>query len=304
MKVVFMGTPDFAVPCLESIIDDGHSVLGVFTQPDKKKGRKQILTPSDVKVCAEKYSLPVYQPATLKDGTALEIIKELQPDVIVVAAYGKILPKEIIDFPKYGCINVHASILPKYRGASPIQHAVLNGESETGVTTMQMDVGLDTGDILLCEKIPIDIDDTSFSMFEKLSNLGANLIVKTLKAVENQEITPIKQDDSKATYTKMIDKSLCDIDFSKSAREVHNLVRGLYDWPVANTYFEGKKLKIFKTKLSDFSGNPGEVLSTNPLVIGCADGSVEILELQLEGKKRMNAKSFLVGHNINIGYKF
>ncbi|MBQ0098305.1 MAG: methionyl-tRNA formyltransferase [Oscillospiraceae bacterium] len=304
MKVIFMGTPDFAVPCLESIINEGHSILGVFTQPDKPKGRKQILTPSDVKVCAQSYNLPIYQPTTLKDGTAFEIIKELQPDVIVVAAYGKILPKEIIDFPKYGCINVHASILPKYRGASPIQHAVLNGDTETGVTTMQMDVGLDTGDILLCEKLPIDIDDTSLSMFEKLSKLGANLIVKTLKAVENQEIKPIKQDDSKATYTKMIDKSMCDIDFAKSAIEVHNLVRGLYYWPIANTYFEGKKLKIFKTKLSDLKGNPGEVLSVNPLVVGCADNSVEILELQLEGKKRMDAKSFLAGHNINIGYKF
>lgn len=304
MKVIFMGTPDFAVPCLESIIEAGHSVLGVFTQPDKPKGRKQILTPSDVKVCAEKHNLPVYQPTTLKDGTALEIIEELQPDVIVVAAYGKILPKEIIDFPKYGCINVHASILPKYRGASPIQHAVLNGDSETGVTTMQMDVGLDTGDILLCEKIPIEIDDTSLSMFEKLSKLGASLIVKTLDNVANGEITPIKQDDSKATYTKMIDKSLCDIDFTKSANDVHNLVRGLYDWPVANTYFDGKKLKIFSTKLSVLKGNPGEVLSTNPLTIGCADGSVEILELQLEGKKRMDSKSFLSGHNISIGYKF
>lgn len=304
MKVVFMGTPDFAVPCLESIIFEGHSVLGVFTQPDKKKGRKQILTPSDVKVCAKKHNIPVYQPTTLKDGTALEIIEKLQPDVIVVAAYGKILPKEIIDFPKYGCINVHASILPKYRGASPIQHAVLNGDKETGVTTMQMDVGLDTGDILLCKKTPIDIDDTSFSMFEKLSKIGADLIVNTLKAVENQEIKPIKQDDSKATYTKMIDKSLCDIDFTKSALEVHNLVRGLYDWPVANTYFEGKKLKIYKTKLSDLHGNPGEVLSVNPLTVACGNGSVEILQLQLEGKKRMDAKSFLAGHNINTGYIF
>lgn len=301
MRVVYMGTPDFAVSCLDGIVKAGHDVCAVFTQPDKPRGRKMIMTPPDVKVYALEHGLDVYQPNTLRDGKAFEIIRELDPDVIVVAAYGKILPKEIIDYPKFGCINVHGSILPKYRGAAPIQWSVLNGDSETGITTMQMNEGLDTGDILLVEKTPISIDDTAASVFDRLADIGSKLIVKTLDYAQSGKLTPIKQDDSKATYAAMLDKSISEIDFNKPAIEVHNLVRGLYDWPIAHTYLNGKKLKVFKTSVSELCGKVGEVISVSPLTIACANGSVEILELQLEGKKRMDYKSFLLGHPIKCG---
>lgn len=296
-----MGTPDFAVACLEGIIAAGHDVCAVFTQPDKPRGRKMIMTPPAVKVCAEKYNLPVYQPTTLRDGEAFKTISELNPDVIVVAAYGKILPKEIIDFPKYGCINVHGSILPKYRGAAPIQWSVINGDAETGITTMLMNEGLDTGDMLLVEKTPIAIDDTAASVFDRLAQIGADLIVKTLECAENGTLNPVKQDESLATYASMLDKSISNIDFTKSALEVHNLIRGLYDWPIAHTYLGGKKLKIYKSAVSDLSGNIGEIVSLDPLTIACGSGAIELLEVQLEGKKRMDSKSFLLGHQLKCG---
>ena len=301
MKVLFMGTPDFAVACLKGLIDANYEVCAVFTQPDKPRGRKMVMTPPDVKVYAQELNLPVYQPTTLKDGEALEIIKGYEPDVIVVAAYGKILPKSIIDYPKYGCVNVHGSILPKYRGAAPIQWSVINGDKETGVTTMQMNEGLDTGDMLLIEKMPIAIDDTAESVFDKLSVMGGEIIVKTLELLEKGEITPVKQDDSLSSYAPMLDKSISEIDFAKDALTVHNLIRGLYSWPIAQTTFKGKKLKIYKSALSELSGKVGEVVSLEPLTIACGDKSVEILELQLEGKKRMDYKSFLLGHHIECG---
>ncbi len=301
MKIVFMGTPDFAVASLEKLLLVGHEICAVFTQPDKPRGRKMVMTPPDVKVCALSRGLEVYQPETLKDGKALEIIKTLEPDVIVVAAYGKILPKEIIDYPKYGCINIHGSILPKYRGAAPIQWSVINGDEETGVTIMQMNEGLDTGDILLIEKTPISIDDTASSVFDRLSKMGADLVVKTLDAVLEGELRPVKQDNSKSSYAPMLDKNISEIDWSQDALTVHNKVRGLYSWPIAHTFYNGKKLKIYKTALSELSGKVGEVLSLSPLTIACKDKSVEILELQLEGKKRMDYKSFLLGHPIECG---
>lgn len=301
MKIIFMGTPDFAVSCLEGVIDAGHEVCAVFTQPDKPRGRKMVMTPPAVKIYSLEQGLTVYQPNTLKDGKALEIIKGYAPDVIVVAAYGKILPKEIIEYPKYGCINVHGSILPKYRGAAPIQWSVINGDDETGITTMQMNEGLDTGDILLIEKTVISIDDTASSVFDRLANIGASLIVKTLNMAENGELTPVKQNDEESSYAPMLDKNISKIDFSKDALSVHNLVRGLYDWPIAHTYYKGKKMKIFKTCVSEKCGKVGEVLSVSPLTIACGDKSVEILELQLEGKKRMDYKSFLLGHPIECG---
>ena len=303
MKIVFMGTPDFAVPCLESLINSKHTVLGVFTQPDKPRGRKQILTPPDVKVCALKHELNVYQPATLKDGKALEIIKKLSPDVIIVVAYGKILPEEILTYPKYGCINVHGSLLPRYRGAAPIQWSVLNGDKETGVTTMLMEKGLDTGDILLQESISIGENDTSEDMYEKLAPLGAKLLLKTLDDIENNKIVPQKQDDSLSNYASMLDKSMCELDFSQPAQLVHNKVRGLYSWPVALTYLGSKKLKIFKTRVCDKCGNPGEIISLNPFTVACGNKSVEIIDVQLEGKKRMDSKSFIMGYNIKCGNK-
>lgn len=304
MKILFMGTPDFAVPCLQKLIDSKHEVVGVFSQPDKKVGRKQILTPPQVKALALKYDLPVFQPNTLKDGEALEIIKELNPDLIVVVAYGKILPKDIIDFAKYGCINVHASLLPKYRGAAPIQWSVLNGDKETGVTVMQMDVGLDTGDMLYVEKTNIGINETSEELFDRLSIIGANALIKTIDMIENDNVVRTPQPSGDFGYASMIDKSMCMIDWNKSAFEIHNQIRGLQSWPVALTKFNGKNLKIHKSVLSDATGNEaGKVVNNKDvLTVSCGDGKcIDILELQLDGKKRMDTKSFLMGNKIEIG---
>lgn len=303
MKLIFMGTPDFAVPCLESLIHAGHDVLGVFTQPDKPVGRKQVMTPPDVKVCALRHGLTVYQPQSLKDGTAMEIIRSLKPDAIIVAAYGKILPKEMLDFPRYGCINVHGSLLPKYRGAAPIQWSVINGDAETGVTVMQMAEGVDTGDMLMKRAIPIGIDDTAESMFEKLASLGGKAIVEALDKLENGELIPEKQDDHLSSHAPMLSKEIALIDWKKGGDAVHNLVRGLYSWPIAYTILNGKKLKILRTSPCKTSGEAGEILALDPLTVGCGDGSVIIHELQLEGKKRMDAKSFLVGHRLCAGDK-
>ena len=301
MRIVFMGTPDFAVPCLESLIEAGHEIAAVFTQPDKPVGRKQTLTPPDVKVCAHRHGLTVYQPSTLRDDTALNLIRELSPEVIVVAAYGKILPKAILDLPLFGCINVHGSLLPKYRGAAPIQWSVINGDPETGVTIMQMGEGLDTGDILYEKAIPIAIDDTAESMFEKLSALGAEMIVEALERLKNGELTSTVQDESLATYAPMLNKDLSLIDWSQPAMTVHNLIRGLYSWPIAHTFLNGKKLRIMRTSPYDASGEPGTVIGLSPLTVACSDGSVIIHELQLEGKKRMDSQAFLLGHPLTIG---
>lgn len=300
MKLIFMGTPDFAVPCLEALLSAGHEVAAVFTQSDKPVGRKQVLTAPAVKVCALSHGLTVYQPTTLRDGAAFEVIRDIAPDAIVVAAYGKILPKEILDCPRYGCLNVHGSLLPRYRGAAPIQWSVINGDPETGVTIMRMNEGLDTGDILMTRAIPIALDDTAESVFDRLATLGAEMITETLEKVERGELTPIKQDDSLATYAPMLSKNDSLIDWNKSALEVHNRVRGLYCWPVAHTLYRGKKLKILSTSLSELCGRPGEILSTDPLTVACKEGAVIIKELQLEGKKRMDAGSFLTGHPLSV----
>lgn len=301
MKIIYMGTPDFAVPALKSLASSEHEVCAVFTQPDKPRGRKMILTPPEVKVCAQSLNIPVYQPESMKNGDALEIIGRYNPDVIVVAAYGKILPKAVLEASKFGCVNIHGSLLPKYRGAAPIQQSVLNGDRVTGITTMLMDVGLDTGDILLTEETQIGENETSGELFDRLAELGGKLILKTLSALEKGEITPKKQDESLATHTSKIDKSLCPIDFSKSAFEVHNKVRGLNPWPVATTKICGKNVKVYSTRLCLKSGKNGEVISTKPLVVACGEKSVEILELQPEGKKRMTADAFLAGHKLEIG---
>lgn len=301
MNIVFMGTPDFAVPALEEIAKSNHIVKGVFTQPDKPRGRKMILTPPDVKVCAEKLNIPVFQPKSMKSQEALQDLIDLKPDVVVVAAYGQILPQAVLDVPKYGCINIHGSLLPKYRGASPIQQAVLNGDKVTGVTTMLMNAGLDTGDILLSVKTEIGENETSGELFDRLAQLGGELILQTLEEVENGSIVPQKQDDRFATHTSKIDKSFCKIDFSKQSFEVHNKIRGLNPWPVATAKLCGKNVKIFSSRLSELSGTSGEVLSVRPLVLGCGEKSVEILELQPDGKKRMSASAFVSGHKISIG---
>ena len=302
MKLVYMGTPDFAVPALEKLAAV-HEVAAVFTQPDKPVGRKQILTPPDVKVCAERLGIPVCQPASMKTPEAFELLKSFAPEVIVVAAYGQILPKAVLDLPAYGCVNIHGSLLPKYRGAAPIQQAVLNGDAVTGVTPMLMDVGLDTGDILLTKETPIGENETSAELFDRLSLLGGELILETLDALAQGSVTPKKQDEALATHTSKIDKSLCPIDFTATAQAVHNLIRGLYSWPVATAQIGGKRVKIHKARIAKGSGSAGVILSVKPFVIACGEGAVEILELQPEGKKKMSAEAFAAGHDLKIGDK-
>ncbi|HCA05437.1 MAG TPA: methionyl-tRNA formyltransferase [Ruminococcaceae bacterium] len=302
MKIVYMGTPDFAVPALKRLATgEKHAVAAVFTQPDKPVGRKQILTPPDVKVCAQELNIPVFQPKSMKTDEAFNQLVKLCPDVIVVAAYGQILPKRVLDLPEFGCVNIHGSLLPKYRGAAPIQQAVLNGDKVTGVTTMLMDVGLDTGDILMKSETEIGENETSEQLFDRLSVLGGELIEETLDALEKGMITPQKQDESKATHTSKIDKSLCPVSFEKTAREVHNQIRGLYSWPVATVRIHEKTVKIHKARLCNGSGKPGEILSVKPLIIACSQGAVELLELQPEGKKKMTAEAFAAGHRLEKG---
>ncbi len=299
-----MGTPDFAVPALEKLAQSpDYTVAAVFTQPDKPKGRKMVMTPPDVKVCAEKLGIPVFQPSSMRSEVAYNSLKELNPDVIVVAAYGQILPKAVLDLPKFGCVNIHGSLLPKYRGAAPIQQSVLDGEKVTGVTTMLMDVGLDTGDILLKAETEIGENETAGELFDRLAVLGGELIVETLDKLKKGEITPQKQDESLATHTSKITKELCPIDFNKSAFEVHNKVRGLNPWPVAVTEIAGKTVKVYSSRVSDMSGAAGTILSLKPFVVACGDKSVELIEIQPQGKKRMTAQAFLAGHKLNIGDK-
>lgn len=305
MNLVFMGTPDIAAHSLETLISAGHNVLAVFTKPDKPVGRKQILTPPPVKELALSKNIPVFQPETLRDGEAYKILSELNPDAIVVVAYGKILPKEILDLPKLGCINAHASILPKYRGSSPIQWAIVCGEIKTGITTMFMDEGVDTGDIIEVDELEIGINETAEELFERLSVTAGNLLCSTLVKLENGTAIRIKQKEELATYAPMIKKEMGKIDFSKTAAEVHNLVRGFYSWPAAYTFLGEKRLKVYKTEVCDLSGQAGSVIeNTNALVVACADKSVRLLEIQLEGGKRTTDTEFLRGNKIDIGTKF
>ena len=304
MRIVFMGTPDFAVPCLVSLINAGHKVVGVFSQPDKPVGRKQVLTPPPVKETALNHGIPVFQPERIKGSDALQIINELKPDLNVVVAYGKILPADILNSAKFGSVNVHASLLPKYRGAAPIQWAVLNGDAETGVTVIQMDEGLDTGDMLLVKKTAIGENETSAELFDRLSALGADTLIEALSLIENGKAVPVKQPEGDFGYARMISKADSPIDFTKSAAEVHNKVRGLQTWPVAVTTLDGKNLKIHKTvKVDHKGGKAGEIIDSDKrLIVSCGDSKcLEILELQLDGKKRMDTKSFLSGNKIDKG---
>lgn len=303
MRVIFMGTPDFAVPCLESLIRSDDEVVAVFTQPDKKKGRNYMLAPPPIKELALKYGIKVFQPESLKDIDTIKLILELNPDLIVVVAYGKILPKEILNIPPFGCVNVHASLLPKYRGAAPIQWAIINGENITGVTTMYMDAGLDTGDIILKSETKIRVDETSGELFDRLSTMGSKLLIKTLNVIKSGEVKRERQIDKYASYAPMLDKSVAKINWKDSADKINNLVRGLNPCPVARTDINGKLLKIYKTKVYEpMCGRPGEVKSVKPLVVACGNNSaIEILNLQLESKKRMSSEDFFRGHKINIG---
>ena len=305
MRIAFMGTPDFAVDCLKALAESEHEIVGVFCQPDKPVGRKQELTPPDVKVEALKHGFEVFQPSSLKNGKGVEILEKINPDLVVVVAYGKLLPSDFLKFPKYGCINIHASILPKYRGASPIHYAVLNGDKITGVTAQQMDEGLDTGDILHILKAEIGENDTTEYMYEVLAPLGAKVLMETIEMLENGKLNPVKQNEEEASKVGLLSKDMSNIDWSLTAFEIHNKIRGLYSWPGASTKLNGKTLKIHKSILSAAKGNnkPGEVvINQGKLLVCCGDGKyVELLEIQLEGKKRMEVQAFLNGYNFEKG---
>ncbi len=310
MKTVFMGTPDFAVPPLHALIEAGYEVAAVVTQPDKPKGRGKTLLPTPVKEEALMYEIPVYQPQKVRNNQEfLETLKEINPDIIIVAAFGQIIPKEVLDLPKYGCINIHASLLPKYRGAAPIQQAVIDGEKESGVTIMQMGEGLDTGDMISKIIIPLAPEETGGSLFGKLAQAGAELLIKTLPSIEQGTAERVKQpEESPTPYASMITKQMGLMDFSKSAEELERLVRGLNPWPSAYTFMNGKTLKVWKCRVSDKQTDaaPGTVFLTDKEGIhaACGKGSLILTEVQLEGKKRMETEAFLRGYHIEDGTCF
>ncbi len=305
MNIVFMGTPDFAVPCLKTLAESTHTVSAVFTQPDKPKGRGYKMIPTPVKKAAQEYNIPVYQPLSLRKGedaeAGMKLLKELSPDLIVVTAYGQILPEEILNLPKYGCINIHASLLPAYRGAAPINWCILNGESKTGVTSMQMDKGLDTGDMLLRRETEIGENETYQELYDRLAVMGGEVLADTIKAVEEGTLAPEKQDDSLSCYSPMITKSMSALDFSKSAKELHNTVRGVTGF----TLMGGKRLKIFRSVIengTDEKAANGEIVDADKFTVKCGDGGLlTFTEIQAEGGKRMKTADFLRGKKITKG---
>lgn len=304
MRIVFMGTPDFAVPSLQALIDAGHDVCAVYTQPDKPQGRKQIFTAPPVKTLALEHDIPVFQPNTLKNEDEQARLRELAPEVIIVVAYGKLLPKAVLDIPPHGCINVHGSLLPRWRGAAPIQWAVIAGDEMAGVTTMQMAEGLDTGDMLLTYETKVGEKETAGELFDRLAQSGAELLTQTL--VKLNDITPRPQDDAQSCYAHMLDKQMAVIDWSKSAHEIDCLIRGLNPWPIALTTLSGERLKVFAAEKAAGNGEPGTVLEANPkkgLTVACGEGALKLTEIQLVGGKRMKATDFLRGHAIEVGTK-
>ena len=309
MKIVFMGTPDFAAGALKAIIEAGHEVTLVVTQPDRAKGRSDKLIPSPVKEVALEHNIPVFQPLKIKTPEAVAELRKYDADIFIVAAFGQIISQEILDMPRYGCVNIHASLLPKYRGASPIQRVILDGEKKTGVTIMQMDAGIDTGDMLYKVETEISDEDTFETLHDRLTGIGAEAIVEALPLIESGELVPEKQDDSQSCYAKLIKKEMGKIDFNKSAEEVSRLVRGMNPWPSAYTFLSGKQMKVWRVSVlpqtDDKAGKavPGEIveLTKDGITVKCGEGSVKILELQLEGKKRMAAKDFLLGAKPEVG---
>lgn len=298
MRVVFMGTPDIAATCLKKIIADGFEVVGVYTQPDRPKNRGMKLAFSPVKEVALSVDIPVYQPENFREDADVETLRELKPDVVAVVAYGRILPQRVLDIPSLGCINIHASILPSYRGSAPYQWAVLDGQKETGVTAMYLCREMDAGDMIDVSKTPIGKNETAGELLDRLAVLGADLLSKTLSSIERGESTRTAQDSEKATYAPMLDKSMCPIDFTKTAQQVHNQVRGLHPWPVATMELQGQRFKIHQTVITEGSGAPGEILGLTKtgLKVACGTGAVEIRSLQAEGGKRMNAPDYFRGH--------
>lgn len=322
MKIVFMGTPDFAVESLEALLRAGHVVSAVVTQPDRQKGRDRKVQFSPVKECALAHGLPVFQPEKIRASEAVEKLRSYEADIFVVAAFGQILSKEILEMPKYGCINIHASLLPRYRGASPIQYAILNGDDMTGVTIQQMDEGVDTGDILAMKAIPVEKEDTGGSLFEKLSRLGAELLVKTLPRLEAGDIIPVKQKEEDAVHVRMLNKDMGKIDWEKEAEVLERLVRGMNPWPSAYCTFRKKSLKVWRSEVSGekqrgenahgglFRHNaeknisrPGEVVlvTKEDIHVQTGKGVLVLKEVQLEGKKRMPVRDFLLGYQVKEG---
>lgn len=311
MKIVYMGTPDFAVGALQAIIEAGHQVVAVVTQPDKPKGRGKEMQMTPVKACAIAHDIPVFQPVKVKDAEAVAVLRGYEADIFVVAAFGQILSEEILNMPKYGCVNIHASLLPKYRGAAPIQWAIIDGEKKTGVTIMQMDKGLDTGDMLFKTEVEIDAKETGDSLHDKLAEAGAKLIVEALPQIEAGNITPVKQKDEESCYAKMLQKSMGRIDWKQSAYKLDCLIRGLISWPGASTIYHGKNLKIWEEEVADETtaciqlkdAAPGTVvgIEKDALYVQTGDGVLRIVSVQLEGKKRMAVRDFLLGCQMKTG---
>ena len=309
MKIVFMGTPDFAAGALKAIVEAGHEVTLAVTQPDKPKGRSKELMPPPVKEYAMEMGIPVFQPARIRTPEAVEELKRYEADVYVVAAFGQILTKEILDYPKYGCLNIHASLLPKYRGASPIAWAILNGDEKTGVTIMQMDEGIDTGDMLLQKEIPITADETTDSLFDKLMELGGEAILEVLSFLGTDKLVPVKQNSEEATHVGKFEKNFGEIIWSESALVIERKVRGLNSWPSAYTFFRGKRLKVWEAKVTgqDMTGceavSVGEICAVTKEAVYVQTGRdiLKITEVQLEGKKKMSVKEFLLGYQIKPG---
>ena len=300
-----MGTPDFAVPSLEILIKNNYKVVGVVTQPDKPVGRSSKLIYPPVKEIALKNNILVYQPEKVKNNEFIDLLKDIEPDLIVVVAFGQILPKSILDIPKLGCINVHGSILPKYRGAAPIQWSIINGEKITGVTTMYMDVGMDTGDMILKNEIPICDDDTAEVLFDKVSDIGAEVLVEKIKLIEKGNVLRIPQDNSLATYAPMLKKESGIIDWTRSSNEIANFIKGTYPWPGAYSYYNGNRMKVFKIEYENknFDAKVGQIVEVtkDSIIVQSGDGLVLIKELQFDGSKRMTVKDYLIGHTIQKG---
>lgn len=307
IRIVYMGTPDFAVEPLEAIIKAGYEVTAVVTQPDKQKGRGKEVKMTPVKECALRHGIPVFQPVKIKEPEAVAELEKYQADLFVVAAFGQLLSEEILNMPEYGCINIHASLLPAYRGAAPIQWAVLNGEKESGVTIMQMDKGLDTGDMLLKRSVELSPKETGDSLHDKLMHLGAELIVEALPKLEKGELVPEKQKDELSSYAKKLTKAMGQIDWSKDAVSLERWIRGLNSWPSAYTFFGGKTLKIWEAQVAEENGaqkaEPGQVVSVSRegFTVACGQGALQILSLQLEGKKRVLTREFLLGYQVEPG---
>ena len=302
MRVVFMGTPDIAATCLKKIIADGFDIVGVYTQPDRPKGRGMKLVQSPVKETALANGLPVFQPENFRSDGDVQALRDLKPDVVAVVAYGRILPQRVLDIPAKGCVNIHASILPQYRGSAPYQWAVLDGRAETGVTAQQMALQMDAGDIIDVAKTPIGPDETAGELLDRLAVLGADLLSKTLGRMAQGEVEHFKQDESQVCFAPMLDKSMCPIDWSRTAQQVHDHVRGLHPWPVATMELKGQKFKVHATKIVEGSGQPGEVLGLTKtgLKIACGEGAVEVTSLQAEGGKRMAAPDYFRGHPLEL----